>query len=271
MVQFGESEDVWVMNDFVKTKGQTVVPFTTDYMMDNFKNFVMKGNSLFADAKYLKFIGDATHNQTSQGLKKMALGVAGTHFVNGRWRNTVLPIMYVACSQESKEVLKIAMDALVAAVQARLGFNTIDKIIGCLWDGAPEAIAVFGEMLPLAKGHMCLQHAKVQQGRRFSIGFKHESVKLVELMAFMPNAMFHISAETLLAKLDSAGNGRAAEYFRSSGSPCAFSVVEDEWRAVWQSSYQHVTPGYSTFLNNAVESGWRAGAIVAGKSKNAVT
>ena len=28
---------------------------------------------------------------------------------------------------------------------------------------------MFGEMIPLAKGHMCLQHAKVQQGRKFLV------------------------------------------------------------------------------------------------------
>ena len=84
------------MNDFVRVDGETVVPFTADYMINNFKEFVKKGDSLFPSAKSLRFIGDATHNETCQGLKKMVLGVAGTHCVDGKWRNTILPVMYVA-------------------------------------------------------------------------------------------------------------------------------------------------------------------------------
>ena len=198
-------DTVWVMNDFVRVDGDTVVPFTTDHLINNFKEFVKKGDSLFPSAKHLRFIGDATHNQTSQGLKKMVLGVAGTHCVNGKWQNTVLPIMYVACSQESKAVLDIAMAALVALVKTHLVFNLVDKVAEWFWDGAPEAMAILPEYFPGVPGHMCLQHAKTQQGRRFTVGFKHWAVRNLEMMAFMPGPLFHLSIEALLVGLGLAG------------------------------------------------------------------
>ena len=103
-------EKAWVMRDFVETKNGTCVPFTTDYMLDSFSTFVRKGRSLHQQSNFLRFIGDATHDESSQGLKKLVLGVAGTHFHNGKWQNTVIPIMFVVISQESKDILKLAMD-----------------------------------------------------------------------------------------------------------------------------------------------------------------
>ena len=43
------------------------------------------------------------------------------------------------------------------------------------------------------------------------------------------------------------------------------------WQARWQSSFEHVTPGFSTFLNNAVESKWRVAGLVNGDTTRDVT
>ena len=94
-------EQVWVMNDFVETEPGTAVPFTCDHLLDSFLDFVKKGRSHQQATKFLRLIGNATYDETSQGLKKLVLGVAGTHFQNGKWSNTILPIVFVALSQES--------------------------------------------------------------------------------------------------------------------------------------------------------------------------
>ena len=122
-------EQVWVMNDYVGTEPGTAVLFTCDHLLGSFLDFVKKGRSHHQAAKFLRLIGDATHEKTSQGLKKFVLGVAGTHFHNGKWANTILPIMFVALSQESKPNLKRAIDALIACVQLRLDINFVDLVL----------------------------------------------------------------------------------------------------------------------------------------------
>ena len=91
------------------------------------------------------------------------------------------------------------------------------------------------------------------------------------MMAFMPKWLCHLSIETLLTRLNEAGQIKGAEYVRTSGSPCALSLVDGVWQARWQSSFEHVTPGFSTFLNNTVESGWRVADLVNGDTTRDVT
>ena len=124
---------------------------------------------------------------------------------------------------------------------------------------------------PGVPGHMCLQHATTQQGRRFTVGFKHWAVCSLEIMAFVPGPLFHLSNDALFVRLDLAGQTKGAEYLRSSGSPCALYLIDGVWHARWQSSFQHVMPGFSTFLNNSVESSWRVADLVNGDSKRDVT
>ena len=86
--------------------------------------------------------------------------------------------------------------------------------------------------------------AKTQQGRRFTVGFKHWAVRSLEMMAFMPGPLFHLSIEALFVRLDLAGQTKGAEYLRSSGSPCALYLIDGVWHARVRSSFQHVMPGF---------------------------
>ena len=95
------------------------------------------------------------------GLRKLVLGGAGTHFHDGKWANTILPIMFVTFSQESTPNFKRAIDALIACVQLRLDINLVDLVLEWFWDGAGEAMPVLGDAFPGVPGHMCLQHSKV--------------------------------------------------------------------------------------------------------------
>ena len=98
--------------------------------------------------------------------------------------------MFVALSQESTPHLKRAIGALIAFVQLTLDINLVDLALEWFWDGAGEAMPVLGDAFPGFPGHMCLQHSKVQQGRRFSGGFKHWAVRTLAMLAFLPNPLF---------------------------------------------------------------------------------
>ncbi len=78
-----ELHDIWVAIKYVETKGRTCVPFTPDYFIEEAKSFILRAQSQSGRLKCLKLIGDATHDQTSQGLKKLQLGFGGCHFVYG--------------------------------------------------------------------------------------------------------------------------------------------------------------------------------------------
>ena len=142
------------------------------------------------------------------------------------------------------------MVALVVFVKPHLGFNLVDKVAEWFWDGTPEAF----------QGTYAFTH-----GHNKAAGLPLDShVHSLELMAIMPGLLFHLSTEALLARLDSKSS-------RSSGSPCTLYLIDGVWHARWHGSFQHVMPGFSTFLNNSVESSWRVAGLVNGDSKRDVT
>ena len=150
----------------------------------------------------MTFIGDATHDESSQGLKKLVLGVAGTHFHNGKWQNTIIPIMFVVISQESKDILKLAMDALVACLRTRLDIELGDFVLG---DHFPD--------------------------------LSGWAVRTLELLAFVPDPLFHVAMGELLRCLELAGQTKAVDYLRNSKSPCASCKESCVWRSRCQSCF----------------------------------
>ena len=178
---------VWVMLDHCCYLGETIIPFSTDHMISCLADFISKGSALNRDSRMvLRITGDATHDKSKQRLKKMVLGVGGTHFVKGQWRNTIIPIMYVVCAQESTKCLELGLAALDAVLESRFGFKLNDVVAEWYWDGRPEAMTVLAKHFEGKPGHLCLQHAKKQIGARFGKGFSHEVKKGIDLMALMP-------------------------------------------------------------------------------------
>ena len=92
-------------------------------------------------------------------------------------------LLFVVISQESTPNLKRAIDALLACVRLRLGIDLVELVLEWFWDGAGEAMPVLGDTSPGIVGHMWLQRSKVQQGRRFTGGFKHWAVRRWEMLA----------------------------------------------------------------------------------------
>ena len=128
--------------------GETIIPFSTDHMISCLADFISKGSALNRDSRMvLRFTGDATHDKSKQRLKKMVFGVGGTHFVKGQWRNTIIPVMYVVCAQESTKCLELGLAALDAVLESRFGFKLNDVVAEWYWDSRPEAMTVLAKHL----------------------------------------------------------------------------------------------------------------------------
>ena len=56
------------------------------------------------------------------GLKNGCLGAVGTHFKNGQWGCTVVP-MYVVCHQETKSDLSHLVKSTKKALNDVMGFD----------------------------------------------------------------------------------------------------------------------------------------------------
>ena len=78
--------------------------------------------------------------------------------------------------------------------------------------------------------------------------------------AFLPSCLFHCAWECLLGKLRRAKKDKLAQHISNS----LLSCKEGKWTATWQSSFEHVEDGYSTFVSNCQESRWAADQILAG-------
>ena len=95
----------------------TIVPFTTDHLLASCARFVHASVSHHGRVRCINIIGDGTHNQTSQGLKNIVLGLLGTHFNEGAWFNSIIPGVYTACHQETIVSLRQSVAAFVHGMQ----------------------------------------------------------------------------------------------------------------------------------------------------------
>ena len=71
----------WVHIPKVRThSGQTFVPYTTDYNVSSAFKCTEEGRSLFKRERFLVALGDYTHHETKDLLKKMMIALGGKHF-----------------------------------------------------------------------------------------------------------------------------------------------------------------------------------------------
>ena len=119
----------------------------------------MKGTSVYqGKQRFLKLVGDFTHQQTKHGLKKGCLGACGAHYRNGQWGCTVVPAMYVVCHQETKVVLSKLVKSMKKCLKDVTGLDVEMFVEHWHWDGKIEAEEVFTEEFEHAIGHVCFQH-----------------------------------------------------------------------------------------------------------------
>ena len=80
-------------------------------MIDSAAKFIKHGLSLQNNQspKVVRLVGDVTFDETHQKLKKLCLGFAGTHFVDGEWRATMLPAMDCVCHDETTEAVYLTI------------------------------------------------------------------------------------------------------------------------------------------------------------------
>ena len=142
-----------------------------------------------------------------------------------------------------------------------------DIVLDWFWDGAPVAKAVLSDYFGTS-GHLCLQHAKGCFKGHFSGAMKHEIQNVVEMSAFCPPLVFHVAMERLIEKLKLEGplQEKCLKYMTTANAGHSLQIQNGIWSAPWCSSFRHCQPGFSTFLNQCVESGWRVEDLMFGKT-----
>ena len=112
----------------------------------------------------------------------------------------------------------------------------------------------------------CLQHARVNISDRCVGGWKHHVRSLVDMIAFNPPAVAHHSIELLIGKLLDGGQTECSRYLvdTQAPSPAKIVIVNGLWLFKWNSSWRVVPYGYSGYLNNCPEGGWRAEDVMDG-------
>ena len=90
-----EPWDPWIIHEQACYFGQTYVPLTSKYLVDSIFEFYTRGMSQTGAERCLYLLGDGTHNQSRQKLKKIVFGFAGTNFFNTGFGQTQL---FLACT-----------------------------------------------------------------------------------------------------------------------------------------------------------------------------
>ena len=93
------------------------MPFTCDYFIRELRAFIARCTDIADRRRCLHLIGNAAHDESSQGLKKLLFGLAGFHFVDGQFRNTLLPLVFAAISRDKYDTVKHSLLALFEFVQ----------------------------------------------------------------------------------------------------------------------------------------------------------
>ena len=106
----------------------------------------------------------------------------------------------------------------------------------------------------------------MQCQKRAGGGFKQVIANYVDASAFLPTPVFYCFWERALKKLEAAGQGSLVEYLTQRAGVGSLVRQNDVWCAKWQSSIEHVDPGFSTYSPNVIESYWRREDTMHGKN-----
>ena len=86
LVQYAPSSDkpsgaLWCDPEFLTvSKEKILIPFTCDYCVQSLGRLITKGQEVYGKCRFLKIIGDATHNKTREKLKvawEQRIGIPG--------------------------------------------------------------------------------------------------------------------------------------------------------------------------------------------------
>ena len=88
------------------------------------------------------------------------------------------------------------------------------------------------ELIPHAKGHLCLQHSKVNADRQALTGFKALIEQIEDFLAFLPKIVFHLSVDTLLDNLHTLATDKLHRYLTLAGVGGSFVSEDGVWTAM---------------------------------------
>ena len=231
------------------------------------------------------FVGDATHDQTKQRLKKLMMGFGGSHLKDGVWSNTVLPAIFNVIHQETKKALRITLECLERALRERYGIELKKVVESVVWDGGAkkgkrsdphvqECLSTFEDFFgPEVEVFLCLEHAKRNTSRRFTGSYKKLVPMIQETLAFAPKPVRHIGVESLFRVLREVDNQeKGLSYLMTNGEGGAFVKGQDGvWDCPYHSDFRTVRPARSTFILQAVESFWHQEDFLWGNDRHAMT
>ena len=231
------TEDMPAWEPFVMRKGcdtseSTLMPYTADYLCTSLQGYILEGLSYYKRDRFLKVVGDYTHGETKQQLKKLKIGVAGTHFIRGNWRNTILPFVYAAANQEGTDPIRRTMDAIEELLLEVYAVDLKKHIEAIYWDGEIGAINEFQARYIGIPVHYCLQHAKTNIKERCSGNWRKLVPNMIEMIAFQPPNVAHHSIELLLEKLLENKQKEVVRYLCFANSAAALVMSSGRMYAV---------------------------------------
>ena len=68
----------------------------------------------------MRLCGDATFDECSQGLKRLRLGFAGSHFSYNEWCATQIPLVDCVCHEECSDAVDLALQACAHLLHIRM-------------------------------------------------------------------------------------------------------------------------------------------------------
>jgi hypothetical protein len=244
---------LWVPADHcVINEMETNIPFTSDYLLQSFIGFAAKSE---VDPK---FVIDFTHDQCREGFKVGNISALGSHFddSHGQWAETILPIMYLLCNEETKVSNAVLLDAAHGVLKALYDYDIFVSASYIYSDGGC-GIPVYKDRFRNAKLRRCLEHIKRNVLKKVKGGVGSQICQWVQITAFVLSPFtFDLIWHVLLDKLASGTEQTkmARQYLLD-----AHILVSDGglFTADWRSSISDIERGFSTFSSNALESHWR--------------
>ena len=86
----------------------------------------------------LRLVGDATHDETHQRLKKLRIGYAGCYFLKSEWQTAMLPSIEVLCHDGTQDAVDLALRAIAYVSQQRHKLDLAEHVLEWFWDGKVE-------------------------------------------------------------------------------------------------------------------------------------
>jgi len=210
---------------------------------------------------------DFTHEESKQHFKLGCVGYAALHKERNLFNSTAIPGFFCIAHRETGGAALAMLQAQDRSFQEHMGIDIAEATESAYADKGAGIKTALDEARPNVSRFDCLEHAKkdiTQKAKRKWNGVNNSRMlhRWLENTATWSPELFHVVWDRLYQMLrGEVVNGEVVsqdaiiEYMQAN----QVKLGEDGiWRANWQCSVLHVTPGRSTYLSNCLESIWSA-------------